>query len=112
MTPDPVRAPWRLPGVVSALVVALCALLLLKWLAVAGLVALAVALLVRWMWRGGFHAVRFEEVAEQAEQGAPAPAPTMRREPSLDDCSWCGHPGGHRDVAGRLVRPRHVHAMS
>lgn len=110
MSPDPVpstSAPWRLPGAVSVLVAALCALLLLKWLAVAGLVALAIAALVGWIWRGGFRSLRFEQDLDDA---VPAPRTAPRAEPSPDDCSWCGHPGGHRDAQGRLVRPRHAHA--
>ena len=37
------------------------------------------------------------------------PVPAPRPAPSPDDCTWCGLAGGHRDVRGRLLRPRYVH---
>lgn len=87
--------------------IALCAVLLLKWLAVVALIACGLALTVRWVWRRHHPgASRFRQGPDDAGLDLLLPAP---REAG-DDCSWCGLRGGHRDVRGRLVRPRHAHA--
>lgn len=83
--------------------IALCAVLLLKWLAVVALIACGLALTVRWLWRRHHPAAA---LPDDAGLDVLLPAP---REGD-DDCSWCGLRGGHRDVRGRLVRPRHAHA--
>lgn len=87
------RAPVAPATLVATLLIALCALLLLKWIAVVALVALGLGALVWWARRG-------------PTASAPVPAVHYR-----DDCSWCGRAGGHRDGSGRLRRPRHVHDL-
>jgi hypothetical protein len=81
------------------IVIALCAVLLLKWLAVVALVVGGLVLLVRWLWR------RHGPAREHVAVTVPAP---RGGEP---DCTWCGLAGGHRDVLGRPVRPRHAHEV-
>ena len=103
------RAAVAPSHVAVGLLIALCALLLLKWLAVVALVAVGLAALIWW-------ARRDPTVVHEPAPRSPAPtAPVVPvtavapREPVDDDCSWCGLRGGHRDASGRLVRPRHVH---
>jgi hypothetical protein len=107
-----VRAPLAPASIVVGLLTALCALLLLKWLAVVALAALALGALVWWARRDPTRpapTVRRREVdPEPAWEPEPAP---VARVATDDDCSWCGLPGGHRDLHGRLVRPRHVHQV-
>lgn len=96
---------------VVGVIVALCAVLLLKWLAVVALVAGGVLAFVRWA-RGG--RVRDDDPADDPSDGGPfddvRAVVVPRPAPSPDDCTWCGLADGHRDARGRLIRPRHVHA--
>jgi hypothetical protein len=89
---------------VVGVIVALCAVLLLKWLALVALVAIGLFAFVRWA-RGERPVPVVEREIEVHADPVPAPRPA----PSADDCTWCGLAGGHRDVRGRLLRPRHVH---
>jgi hypothetical protein len=83
------------------IVIALCAVLLLKWLAVVALVVGGLVVLARWFWR------RHRPLApEPAAVTLPAP---RYGEP---DCTWCGLAGGHHDGLGRPLRPRHVHQVA
>jgi hypothetical protein len=101
-----VRVP--VPGAVVGVVIALCAVLLLKWLAIVALVGWGAALLVRWAWRR-----HRGEAAPVLDAGLDVLLPAPRAEAPVlpdEDCTWCGLVGGHRDLRGRLVRPRHAHA--
>jgi hypothetical protein len=89
----PLRVP--VPSAPVGIVIALCAVLLLKWLAVVALVVGGLVMLARWLWR-------------RHRPLGPVPAP---RSPE-PDCSWCGLAGGHLDVRGRPVRPRHFHQVA
>jgi hypothetical protein len=84
------------------IVIALCAVLLLKWLAVVALVVGGLVVLARWLWR------RHRPLA-----AGPAPALVTVPAPRSGepDCSWCGLAGGHHDGFGRPVRPRHFHQV-
>jgi hypothetical protein len=82
------------------IVIALCAVLLLKWLAVVALVVGGLVLLARWLWR------RHRPLAP-GPAAVTVPAPRSA-EP---DCSWCGLAGGHHDGLGRPLRPRYVHEV-
>ena len=82
------------------IVIALCAVLLLKWLAVVALVVGGLVVLARWSWR------RHRPLPP--EPTAVTVAAPRRAEP---DCTWCGLAGGHRDGSGRPVRPRHAHEV-
>jgi hypothetical protein len=108
VSPGRVRVP--VPGAVVGVVIALCAVLLLKWLAIVALVGWGLTLAVRWAWR------RHRGQAPPAFDAGldllvPAPRPAAVDVPS-EDCTWCGLAGGHRDLRGRLVRPRHAHVPS
>lgn len=94
-------------------VIALCAVLLLKWLAVVALIAWGVTVLVRWLWRRRYRPLTPDAgTAPAPDHGLgpvlPAPRPDEAR---AGDCSWCGLAGGHRDLRGRPVRPRLAHAV-
>lgn len=104
VSPGSVRVP--VPGAVAGTVIALCAVLLLKWLAVVALIACGLALTVRWLWRRHHPAGSVTAGPDDAGLELVLPAPRENG----DDCSWCGLRGGHRDLRGRLVRPRHAHA--
>lgn len=104
-----VRAPLAPASIVVGLLIALCALLLLKWLAVVALAALALGALVWWARRDPTRPAPLAPSPEPAWE--PEPAPVAPRVATDDDCSWCGLPGGHRDLYGHLVRPRHVHQV-
>ena len=84
------------------IVIALCAVLLLKWLAVVALIAFGVTVLARWLWRRRYRPITLDVGT------APAVAVPAAR-PEGEDCSWCGLEGGHRDLRGRPVRPRFAH---
>jgi cobalamin synthase len=90
-------------------VIALCAVLLLKWLAVVALVAGGLVVLARWLWRRRYVplALGLEPAApREAEHGlVRLPAPR----PEGPDCTWCGLAGGHHDALGRELRPRYAH---
>jgi hypothetical protein len=86
------------PSAVVGIVIALCAVLLLKWLSVVALCAWALTVLVRGLWR--------RHRAGRARAAVVDVEPAPDAEP---DCSWCGLPGGHHDLRGRPVRPRHAH---
>ncbi|MEJ2868928.1 hypothetical protein WCD74_14240 [Actinomycetospora sp. OC33-EN08] len=104
------RARIPVPGGVIGVVIALCAVLLLKWLAIVALVVCGLTLLARWGWRrrraGAGPVVGTPgltgDVGLELLVPVPRPAP-------VDDCTWCGLAGGHRDLRGRPVRPRHAH---
>jgi hypothetical protein len=85
------------------IVIALCAVLLLKWLAVVALIAWGVTVLARWLWRRRYRPITLDVGA--------APDVVLPAEPEGEDCSWCGLAGGHRDIRGRPVRPRFAHAV-
>lgn len=106
VSPGSVRVP--VPSAVAGTVIALCAVLLLKWLAVVALIACGLALMVRWLWRRRHPATSGSTAAVPDDAGIALLLPAPRE--GGDDCSWCGLSGGHRDVRGRLVRPRHAHA--
>jgi hypothetical protein len=87
----------------------LCAVLLLKWLAVVALVAGGLVVLARWLWRR-----RYRPLALELEPAVPRePDPGLVRlpgpPPTDPDCSWCGLAGGHHDALGRTLRPRYAH---
>ena len=81
------------PSAPVGIVIALCAVLLLKWLAVVALIVGGLVVLTRWLWR------RHRPLVPPPRSGEP-------------DCSWCGLAGGHRDWSGRPVRPRHAHQVA
>jgi hypothetical protein len=102
------------------IVIALCAVLLLKWLAVVALIAWGVTVLARWLWRRHRRPLTLDdETAAAPDHGLdvllPAPRPDAAGNPAAgpdgEDCSWCGLGGGHRDLRGRPVRPRLAHAV-
>jgi len=103
------------PSAVVGLVIALCALLLLKWLAVVALVVVSAALLGRWVWRR--HRAPEPTRGRGDDPGADVPVadpvlPRRRVEAPrapADDCSWCGLSGGHWAPDGARLRPRHAH---
>ncbi|WP_433800200.1 hypothetical protein [Actinomycetospora sp. CA-084318] len=112
MSSGRVRVP--VPGAVVGVVIALCAVLLLKWLAIVALVGWGLTLLVRWAWRR-----QRGVAAPPLDAGLDLLLPAPREEPApvvgsaaSEDCTWCGLVGGHRDLRGRLVRPRHAHVPS
>jgi hypothetical protein len=95
------------------IVIALCAVLLLKWLAVVALIAVGVTVLARTLWRRRYRSLALDVEAAPAvapdhglELVLPAPRPDAG-----EDCSWCGLVGGHRDLRDRPVRPRLAHAI-
>ena len=115
MSPDVLRpqlpaadaARPQLPTAVVGVVIALCALLLVKWLAVIGLVALGLVVLARVMWLR-----RYRPLSTLGSVPVfPLPRIALEPVPSADDCSWCGLRGGHRDPSGQLLRPRLVHRV-
>ncbi len=89
-------------------VIALCAVLLLKWLAVVALVVTGLVVLARGLWRRRYRplALEMEPAAPRAPEPGLVPVPRPAADP---DCSWCGLAGGHHDLLGRPVRPRHAH---
>lgn len=101
------RARVPVPGAVVGVVIALCAILLLKWLAIVALVGWGLTLLLREAWRR--HRGQTPPALDTGlDLLLPAPRPEAVAAPS-EDCTWCGLVGGHRDLRGRLVRPRHAH---
>ncbi|MDD7931089.1 hypothetical protein [Actinomycetospora straminea] len=109
----------RVTTMVVGLLIALCALLLAKWLAVVALAALVLLAVLRLALRRVWRGVRARRAgpADPAAPTAPAtgerlaavPAPVTRIPGPT--CSWCGLVGGHHDLRGRPVRPRHAHAL-
>ncbi len=102
-----------------AVVIALCAVLLLKWLAVVALIAWGATLVARWLWRRRYRplTLELEPAPTVPDLGLdlllPAPRPVSAgpvQDGQGEDCSWCGLAGGHLDLRGRPVRPRHAHA--
>jgi Zn-dependent protease with chaperone function len=100
----------RVTTAIVGLVVAFCALLLVKWLALVALAALVLVGALRFAVRRTVRAVRARRAAraDGAPDAVPAAVIAMTAAP---DCSWCGLHGGHRDLHGRPVRPRHAHAL-
>ncbi|MCD2190188.1 hypothetical protein [Actinomycetospora soli] len=107
MSSGRVRVP--VPGAVVGVVIALCAVLLLKWLAIVALVGWGLTLLVRWAWRR-HRGTPAPPLDAGLDLLLPAPRAEQGPAPASEDCTWCGLVGGHRDLRGRLVRPRHAHA--
>ena len=129
----------RVTTAVVGLLIAFCAVLLAKWLAVVALAALLLAVVLRLALRRGVAAFRGRrapaaDVADPADPLLPVTDPAIHRVVggAFDrafaagprrpagvvpvttmgpPCSWCGLVGGHRDVEGRPVRPRHAHAL-
>lgn len=90
--------------VLAGLVVAFCAVLMAKWLAIAALGALALYLVVH-------------RLVVRGRGGPLLPAAFLAEDrgllgPGADDCSWCGLAGGHRDPLGRPLRPRLAHVSA
>ena len=102
MTSRPLRVP--VPSAPVGIVIALCAVLLLKWLAVVALIVGGLVVLARWLWR------RRRPLAPAPAADAILTLPAPRG--GAPDCSWCGLAGGHRDWSGRPVRPRHAHQVA
>ncbi len=129
----------RVTTAVVGLLIAFCAVLLAKWLAVVALAALLLAVVLRLALRRGVAAYRGRrapgaDVADPADPLLPVTDPAIDRvvggafDRAFADrprrsagvvpvttmgppCSWCGLVGGHRDLQGRPVRPRHAHAL-
>ncbi|TDQ48942.1 hypothetical protein EV188_111112 [Actinomycetospora succinea] len=106
---------------IVGLLIAFCAVLLAKWLAVVAIAAVVLLAVLRFALRRVVAAVRARREARQAvvpgavaaslATPAPAPAPVPARPRATGPtCTWCGLTGGHQDLRGRHVRPRHAHA--
>ena len=114
VTPEP--GDRRPATVVVGLIGALCALLLLKWLALVAILALVVAGGVRWAWgRPVLPRPRIPAPAAlpsvASRSAAPVGGPSRPADAAGPDCSWCGRPGGHLGRDGEPIRPRHAHAF-
>ncbi|WP_285657246.1 hypothetical protein [Actinomycetospora sp. NBRC 106375] len=106
MEPDP-----RVTTAVVGLLIAFCAVLLFKWLALVAVAAVVVIGVLRFAVRRLLRAIRARRTAgEGAPAAAADPAPVVVLA-SGPPCSWCGLVGGHHDLHGRPVRPRHAHAL-
>lgn len=100
----------RVTTAIVVLLIAFCAVLLAKWLAVVALAGLLLVVVLRRV----IHAVRGRRALDEAAVVAPDPGPVtgpQRVVVPMPDCSWCGLVGGHRDLRGDPVRPRLAHAM-
>lgn len=98
---------------VVGLLIAFCAVLLFKWLALVAVAALVVIGVLRF---AVLRLVRAVRARRGDADPAPDPAPAVEATPvvvmaSGPPCSWCGLVGGHHDSLGRPVRPRHAHAL-
>jgi hypothetical protein len=100
----------RVTTAIVGLVVAFCALLLFKWLALVALAAVVLVGALRFAVRRAVRAVRARRARRRQEPAEAVPAAVIAMTVA-PDCSWCGLHGGHRDVQGRPVRPRHAHAL-
>ncbi|MFC5141889.1 hypothetical protein ACFPK1_26895 [Actinomycetospora rhizophila] len=142
----------RVTTMIVGLLIAFCALLLAKWLAVVAIAALVLLAVLRFALRRIVRAVRARREARASAAvpttdgagsstgsgavpaagsgagtarprsrqvtgragrvgrgtGGSAPSPAVAGPP----CSWCGLAGGHLDLHGRPVRPRHAHARA
>ena len=119
----------RVTTTIVVLLIAFCAVLLAKWLAVVALAGLLLVAVLRFALRRLVRSVRarrlradaptevpagrpFASWTDTADQPVPGPVTGPHRVVvPMPDCSWCGLVGGHRDFHGRPVRPRHAHAM-
>lgn len=128
----------RVTTAVVGLLIAFCAVLLAKWLAVVALAALLLAVVLRLALRRGVAAFRARRApaAEVADPAMPVSDTAVdrvlgaavarafdrtglpRRPTGVvpvttmgPPCSWCGLVGGHHDAEGRPVRPRHAHVL-
>ena len=114
VSPRPLRVP--VPSALVAVVIALCAVLLLKWLAVVALIGWGVTILARGLWRRRYRPLALEldpASPRDPDHGLDLLLPDARPDGSEgEDCSWCGLAGGHQDLRGRPVRPRHAHAAA
>jgi len=109
-----VEGNGRVTTAVVGLLIALCALLLVKWLALLALASVALLALLRFALRRAVRAIRARRSAR--DPGVPthpgaAPSAAVLAMTTAPDCSWCGLRGGHVDMRGRPVRPRHAHAL-
>jgi hypothetical protein len=114
-----VEGDARVTTAIVGLLIAFCALLLFKWLALVALAALMFVAVLRFALHRVVRAVR----GRRAARADPGPAGATSVVPSgfatapvlplvpAPDCSWCGLLGGHRDLRGHPVRPRHAHAL-
>lgn len=107
----------RVTTAIVGLLIAFCALLLFKWLAVVALVALVLIGVLRFTLRRVVRARRAARTTDPSgipvtPVSSPASGPAAAAPTGTGlDCSWCGLHGGHRDLRGRAVRPRHAHAL-
>ena len=93
---------------VVALLIALCTVVLAKWLALVAFAAVVLALLARPAVRRVTRRFRERRAARGPALVAVPGARVVDEEP---DCSWCGLAGGHRDPLGRPLRPRLAHVI-
>ncbi|MEJ2862335.1 hypothetical protein [Actinomycetospora flava] len=111
----------RVTTMIVGLLIAFCAVLLAKWLAVVAIAAFVLLAVLRFALRRVVRAARARRAARAASAVAPPAATgpvsrTASAAPAVSSalpgraCSWCGLAGGHHDLHGRPVRPRHAHA--
>lgn len=104
----------RVTTAIVGLLIAFCAVLLAKWLAVVALAGLLLVVVLRFAFRRAARSVRARRAPALASVEQPVPGPVTGPHKvvvPMPDCSWCGLVGGHRDFHGEPVRPRHAHAM-
>lgn len=104
----------RVTTAIVGLLIAFCAVLLAKWLAVVALAGLLLVVVLRFALLRVVRSVRGRRAPAGLAVVAPDRGPVtgpQRVVVPMPDCSWCGLVGGHRDLRGQPVRPRHAHAM-
>ena len=101
----------RVTTAIVGLLIAFCALLLFKWLALVALVALVLVGALRFAVGRLVRAIRARRAPQDETAPATATPAAVLAMTTAPDCSWCGLHGGHRDLRGRTVRPRHAHAL-